>query len=317
MTTVEFRIPISATTGMFSMVRLAAMSLARLGPPFSSARIIVSVGDGADYETVLRQVPWSHDYPLEWRIADHESVRVNPLIASGNDRYEESPRADVVVMCDADTCVVNRFDNLLAALVSAPPSVAGLQAHFQPWPKPIAAINDALWNSLLARIGVVGEWKDLGYSLASDGSRGRCPAYFNYGFVAFNRLAFQRIAPLAAKYSEIAREFLISEYPEGIGFQAQIGLSLAIAASGTNVIQLGHAYNCANDDLVLANGLGDLDEVKVIHYLRTQEFDRNRFLCDRQSFQSFTAVPLKNPISEKLRRHVVGLANAFYPNVGG
>jgi hypothetical protein len=115
-TGLEFRIPISPLASMYSNVRFAAMSLARLGPPYSTARIVVSVGDCASHEQVLRETPWAHALPLEWRVAPHQECETNPCPASGNDRYAEGPRADVVVLCDADLCVIDRFDDLLAAL---------------------------------------------------------------------------------------------------------------------------------------------------------------------------------------------------------
>jgi len=52
-------------------------------------------------------------------------------------------------------------------------------------------------------------------------------------------------------------------------FSAQIGLALATSAAGIDTPQLGHAYNCANDDRLFAAGLRCENEIKIIHYLRT------------------------------------------------
>jgi hypothetical protein len=308
-TALEFRIPISPLASMYSNVRFAAMSLARLGPPYSTARIVVSVGDCASHEQVLRETPWAHALPLEWRVAPHQECETNPCPASGNDRYAEGPRADVVVLCDADLCVIDRFDDLLAALGREQPAVAGLQAHYPPFHQREAAANDGLWKELLAEVDAPTRALQYPYSMAPDGSQGRGPAYFNYGFVAFNRRGFQRVAPLVTKYTAIACRFLTDRRAGDPGYQSQVGLALAIAVAGLDVVPLGHEYNCANDDRVLACGLGDPAAVKALHYLRTEEFDRNNFLCDLEAHRRFTAAPLRGRVSERLRQHVVTFAD--------
>ena len=52
MSSLEFRVPISPSAGFFASVRLIVLSLAWLGPPYSTARILVSVGDYADLADV-------------------------------------------------------------------------------------------------------------------------------------------------------------------------------------------------------------------------------------------------------------------------
>jgi len=298
---------------MYSTVRLAALSLAKLGPPYSQARILVSVGDCVSYDQLMRETTWSEGLPIEWRVAPHYACESNPITSSGNDRYSENPRADVVVLCDADLCVVARFDELLNRLSTANPLVAGLQAHFPPFPDRRPEANNAMWHLLLDGIGMPRRPLGYGYSLVADRDQGSAPAYFNYGFVAFNRPGFLRIAPLVTKYTEIARGFLTERPGQIPGFQSQIGLTLAIAAAGLDVLPLGHAYNCANDDLVFAHGLGDIAQAKVLHYLRGDEFDRNSFVADPAAHATFIAKPLQCRVSERLRQHVLTLADPLLP----
>lgn len=306
----EFRIPISANPQMYAMVRLAALSLARLGPPYCDARILVSVGDSAHYEQIVVQTPWARDFPIEWRVAAHAACEANPHAASGNDRYADSPRADTIILCDADLCVVDRFDALLDAMAAQGPAVAGLQAHFAPFHDRTPAGSDRAWTQLLTMAGIADTPRPYGYSLVPDGSQGCAPAYFNYGFVAFNRAGFHRIAPIASKYTELASRYL-AEAGEPTVFQSQVGLSLAIAMADLAVIPLGHADHCANDDRVFDNGLDAIAAIKAIHYLRTEEFDRATFLTDRDAYEKFLSGPLESRVSERLRHHILTLSAPF------
>ena len=302
--TLEFRIPISPTAGFYSEVRLFAVSLARLGPPYSSARILVSVGDYADLVQVRSENEWAARYPVEWRIVPHDLFRELRYIATGNHRYSEPAAADVVILCDADTCPVARFDDLLAML-SGEPKAAGLQAHFAPFAGS-AAENEAKWESLLASTGLAGQPLTRRYSMDSTGAMGRAPPYFNYGFVALNQAAFEAVSPLALGYVRQAIT-LLGDHFSLFGFSDQAGLALAIAAAGVATLPLGHAHNCANDDRVFTTGLDSEDEIKVIHYLRGDEFDRRTFLADPIAFRDFLAVPKRNRVSERLRRHVMSV----------
>jgi hypothetical protein len=290
------------------------MSLARLGPPYSTARILVSVGNHAIHELVVKQTSsWARGFPIEWHMVSNHMCETDPA-PSGNDRYAENPRSHVIILCDADVCVIERFDELLIRLSMDHPVVAGLQAHFPPFPERSPEANDAMWHRLFEFAGVPQRPLNQVYSLAADGSLGRCPPYFNYGFVAFNHLAFHRIAPIITKFTKIAERFLTDHLrrPRRFGFfRAQVGLSLAIAAADVEALPLSHAYNCANDDAVFTNGLDGVHEVKAIHYLRRDEFDRSNFLSDAQAYQNFIARPLQNRISERLREHVLSLSNAL------
>ena len=302
--TLEFRIPISPTAGFYSEVRLFAVSLARLGPPYSSARILVSVGDYADLVQVRSENEWAARYPVEWRIVPHDLFRELRYIATGNDRYSEPAAADVVILCDADTCPVARFDDLLAML-SGEPKVAGLQAHFAPFAGS-AAENEAKWKELLASTGLANQPLTHAYSMDPTEAMGRAPPYFNYGFVAFNRAAFQAVAPLAFSYMRKALT-LLGDHFFHVGLSDQVGLALAIAAAGVGTLPLGHAHNCANDDLVFTTGLSSEDDIKFIHYLRGDEFDRRTFVADPIALRDFLAVPKRNRVSERLRRHVTSV----------
>ncbi len=306
MTALEFRVPISPIPGFYASVRLIAVSLARLGPPYSSARLLVSVGDYADLSRVKAENEWAAAYPIEWRIVSHELFETQSYMATGADRYCEPARADTVVLCDADTCPVARFDELLSRMAGARAKVmAGLQAHFSPFGGS-ASSNEGKWRELLAGAGFTNQPLVWRYSMDPEGLMGSAPPYFNYGMVAFNRPAFDRIAPIASQYVEIALKLLDQPF-----FAAQVGLTFALLAAEIDPLFLGHAYNCANDDLVWTTGLTSTKDIKIIHYLREDEFARLSFLADPAERAKFLGTPKRNLVSERLRDHIASLAGCL------
>jgi hypothetical protein len=300
----EFRIPISPNPGFYSQVRLFACSLARMEPPYSTARIQVSVGDHASPADVCAANAWADAYPVDWYVvpdAMYHRAPADPWV-SGLGRYLQPSDADVVILCDADTCVVDRFDELLEQLDDDAPIVAGLQAHYPPFPD-----NDGTWRRLLDAAGAGDMVASIPYSMDVGSTRGHAPPYFNYGFVAMNAAAFARMALAMPGCLHRACE-LMPQNP----MAAQVALTLGLFATGSRVLPLGHEYNCANDDLLLAHGLVDPGRVKVIHYLRANELDRRAFVADPEAFAAFIAVPHRNAINERLRRHLFALGDRLF-----
>ncbi len=299
---------ISPQPAFYSTVRLAALSLARLGEPYSSAPIVVSVGDHADADEVRAANRWSDDFPVVWRIVAPEICdREGFGWAPQSDRFVGEARADVVLHCDSDVCVTARFDELLDALQGERPKVAGLPAHFSPFADRRPASNDAAWRRILDACGLPDHPLDYCYSQVSREQGGSCPAYFNYGFVAFNRSAFQAIQPLA----HTCTRFLLSLPIDNPFFAAQIGLAIAIAKTGAEILPLGPRYNCPNSDEMLTPGFRPQD-IAVIHFLRDAEFDRRKFLVDPLAFRHFKETRFASPVNEFFRRHVLSLPDIFY-----
>lgn len=301
----EFRPPISPKPEFYSQIRLLAQSLARLGPPYSTAKIQVSIGERPTQEEVTAANPWSASCPVEWYVAPdavYERAPAAPWV-SGLGRYECPSNADVIVLCDADICPIARFDELLTLLDRDTPVIAGLQAHYSPFRN---LDNDATWRRLLREIGEPDTALTQRYSMDVEHAHGACPPYFNYGFVAFNASAFRAIAPIMAQYLHIACTAL----PRN-GFAAQIALTLALSAAKVEVISLGHELNCANDDVLINHGLVAVDDVRVIHYLRGDEFNRHHFLSDRERYDDFVGTRKRNLITEHLRQHVLAIPDAF------
>jgi hypothetical protein len=305
----EFRVTISPSASFYSNVKLAALSLAKLGEPYASAPVVVSVGDNADVDQVKADNPWSRKYPVVWRAAQHSVAEVEPRgFVAGLDRFAEPAQANIVILIDADACLLRRIDELLQGLNTARPTVAGLMAHYSPFhhgPKH----SENAWRQILDGAGLKDHPLHYGYSIATPEEAGRCPAYFNYGFVAFNRGGFESVRSVVQKYKEFARATLTGST---VYFAGQIGLALALAAAGVDILELGPEYNCPNSNEMLGRGIDDVSQIRVLHFLRKDEFDRHNFLADPIAFQLFSSAMFKVPVNQHFQRHVSSLPSAFY-----
>lgn len=305
---VEFRVPISPTPQFYSTVRLAALSLRSLGPPYDSARIVVSVGDYADVDTVRAANAWSEDFPIEWRAVSHEFFRKYSYVGTATDRFLAASEADVIVLCDADVCLIDRIDDLINRVGHrGRRRIAGLPAHFSPFISRSAADNDAAWRRLFANAGLPEPSLTTRYSGDAADVMGRAPAYFNFGMVAFNREALTAVAPLSEYYTHIAWELMIGNF-----FSAQAAVSLLVVAAELEIETVSFAYNCSNDELPFIAPdeyrIDSADDIRVIHYLRTDQFDRRNFLVESSAYDAFLSAENFNCVNTRLRDHILKLS---------
>ncbi|MGY5810799.1 hypothetical protein ACXHXG_24205 [Rhizobium sp. LEGMi198b] len=305
--TFEFRIPILPRPSFFSNVRLATLSLAKLGNGYAAAPIRVSVGDGANRDSVIAANTWSQAYPVEWRIISRAVG--DAQFSSGLDRYANPASSDVIILIDADACLMRPIDELLEKLKGATrPTVAAMQAHFPPfldW-----STSEAQWRALLVESGFSDARLERRYSISPPEESGRCPPYFNYGFVAFNAAAFESIRPLMADHTQKLIAQLAGTQP--VFFTAQLALTLAIIETGVDVMELRPEYNCPNSDEMLAHGLGEAADIRVLHYLRNNVFDRHTFLCERNAFEAFRKADFASPVVQAFQSHVLDLPGVFF-----
>ena len=309
----EFRIPIAPTASFYSNIRLAAASLAALGEPYSTAPIVVAAGDDADPAILARENPWSAAYPIRW-YASAPDPSVDDGTAPGarghrfpgfmRDRFPRETSADIVIHCDADVCMLRRVDELLERIATPQPAIAGCMAHYTPFPGD-AAENDVRWRRLFEAAGLAPPSLDRRYVLAGTEYAGRAPAYFNGGFMVMNRAGWSAIVADIDRFTAVARTLLGEVGREY--FSIQVAISLAVAHRGLKVLELGLDYNCPNEDKVFDHGIGSEDDVRVMHFLRTDDFDRHRFLSEPAAFERFATGPLEARMNQHLRRHILSL----------
>jgi len=229
-------------------------------------------------------------------------------VLSGLDRFAYPAQSEVVIICDADACLMREIDELLEKLHTSHPTVAGLMAHYSPCHRD-AEQNNTAWHRMLDAADLKDHPLSYRYSIATPEQSGRCPAYFNYGFVAFNRAGFEKVRPLVRKYKELARTALTGH---ALFFAGQIGLALALAAAGVDVLELGPQYNCPNSNEMLGRGIDDVTQIRFLHFLRNDEFDRHSFLSDPAAFHRFSSATFDAAVNRHFQRHVLALPQVFY-----
>ena len=271
----EFRIPISPTPGFFAQVQLFHFALQRLGPPYASAKLRIVVGDKCDLDAVIEANPWARDVDIIWDRVPDALFDVAGIWGTANWRLSLPPEdSDVIILSDADTVLLQDIDPILADFGASHPVVRGHVAHYPP-PLDGEAKGTAgpeFWPKLLADYGA--SWSEpwTHYSMDIDDRFPLTPPYYNLGFVAMTRAA------LTCFGQDIhwTEEWLRKKHPSHM--RCQIALTLIAAAHAMDAGCLPATYNAANDPNHFAScGMAPCD-VRVLHYLRENEFERATFL---------------------------------------
>jgi hypothetical protein len=299
--TIRFRIPISPTPAFYSQVRLFNFALRRLGGIYESARIDIMVGDFCDIEKVIADNRWSKPFNMTWMKVPDAIFRSSGVPGTANWRFvfqKEDPPADIVIFCDADTVLLRDIDPILSSFPKDRPTIRGHMAHVPPdhsstvLPLPIRA---EYWPKLFELLGAPWPSGLHRYSMDEFQQWPEVPAYFNYGFVAANRLAVERLADgIFAMDEEVCR--ITKSY-----MRCQISLSVLAARRGVEMEPIGAEYNTANDLVHMKLNKVGPDDIRVLHYLRSDEIDRYKLFIPSE-FRRYQKQPISNPANALLLR---------------
>lgn len=306
----EIRIPISPTRSFFHQVRFFEHNLRRLGGVYATALLRVVVGDDADMGAVRQQNFWSVGRPVEWVGVPADIFARYGVWGTADYRLLLEPRADLVVLADADTVWLRDIDPLLVADRRGK-WVAGHMAHVAP-PVPAGAGTLAgtrraeIWPALLAAFGLATPDRLYSHSMDEAGVFGRVPANFNLGFVALTadgvRACGRRILPV--------QDRLLALCPSRM--RCQIALTLACLIEGVEMRVLPAEYNAANDPRHAAcNGLS-AGQVRVLHYLRRNELERDRILLPEHRAETL-ALKVADPFNSLLLERAAEFLDAIAP----
>lgn len=297
--TVEFRIPISPTEKFFSLVRFFNFALRRLdGPQYRDARLLITVGDYCNIDDVRRANQWSQNFNIAWERVPDEIFDEFHWAGTADWRMSiQAGDADIIVLSDADTVLLRDIDPLLAEFPLEEPAVRGHMAHLPPplGPK-ITAPSPAdpeFWPWLFKLFDIPWPPATYRYSMDANGSLPLSPAYFNLGFVALNARA---LAVFASEIADTTRR--VTAATESL-MRCQIALTIVAYRTGIDIRTLPAAYNAANDLVHLGtNGLS-VDQIRVLHFLRTEEIDRGEL--QPQLIDNMLSRSLKNPANIALQ----------------
>ena len=301
---IEFRIPISPRSSFYRRVHFFCAALQRLPRVYAEARVRIVVGDDADLEQVRAENRWSSQYNVEWHgvppgiFADHH------YFGTADFRYLLPAPADgLVVLMDADSVVVRPFLQDLEWMLCDDPCIAGHMAHTPPPAKIRGEAADAreLWSFLFQHFGI--PWPEIlyRYSMDLENRWPAVPAYYNLGFVVLNQAALKIFSQTIFDLQSRLRELVESN------MRCQIALTLISYAHQMRRQNLPATFNAANDLRHFDHNRVRTPEIKVIHYLRADEIDRDSFLKDEEK-AAFLRATLRNPVNQLLQSLVCELS---------
>lgn len=282
-------IPASPNDEFFSQVAMLRLALDKLGGVYQKADIVLFLGDEHIKALPSRWEPYLSDKVIiEW--ADPDDFRKYNAFAQANARwgYDYSDY-DVVGFLDADVLVVKPIDDLLISMVQSP-SVMGAIAHYtlprhmydDPNPK-------VAWQKLSQQF----TGKPIAFNYRHTLSEHQpnewlyCPFYINYGMVLFTP---HMIHTLRDTYLSLQMRLAAElEYPF---FSAQIALTLTFNALDMRMTPISLKYNYPNDPTADRLHTNELRDVRIIHYLRTDKFDRQRIFTNQEEFDRFLSLEL-------------------------
>lgn len=261
MRSLEVRIPISPRPDYFNRVRVIALSIRDFYP---GARIRVTVGTGAPQRDLFDELPWSRELGIEWQWVGAEeflewSQTQHPYIATMMERFRPPFGAEFVLMLDADVIAVRGFDELFAG----PHGIKAMMAHGCPFGNPARAA----WEDLFAGYGLHPPAFDAELSgwgiMENDPERRYSPPYFNTGVL------FAPAAELERLYEPYVDALRYVRTQMDSYFFEQIALTLALANAEIPVQILPLRYNYPNQAEFDSLHPGELADVRLLHFLRT------------------------------------------------
>jgi hypothetical protein len=300
----DFIIPASPNDAFFSQLAMFRLGLDALGGPYRDARLVAVFG--ADERSALPLIwrPRFERIEVEW--AEPEAFKRDSYRAQGDRRFEVMrPDADVVVLCDADTLLIRPFSEDVLEVVRND-AIGGVIAHYHfPWAE-TSGDSAVDWNALSRRVLGAPIATPFQYTLLNPTLPGACPFYINLGFLVGSPESLLSLHESCQEIRSQVRGILQNV------FDAQVTLALASAAKGLKTAALPMQYNFPNDPIADTAYPADMDEIRLIHYLRTEHFDRHYIFSDRRSFDHFLSLKLSGS-NLLFQQHVLHLTGGNYP----
>jgi hypothetical protein len=132
----------------------------------------------------------------------------------------------------------------------------------------------------------LGRTIDLSFTNTLSKTLMRCPFYINYGFVASTPALLKKLHSHLIVVQPKIREVLDND------FFGQIGIALAVERGAIPVVALPMNYNFPNDPIADSRYPNELKQVHVVHYLRTNLFDRHKIFTNKEYFNEFLSLNL-------------------------
>ncbi len=295
----------SATDSFFSQIAFFRLCLDKLGGAYRDARLVTVFGDHHARNIPKKWKRYFENIEIEW---DNSPAEIDPLFYRRHYRRFElvRPDADLAILCDADVAILTPFDELIKKLGSKP-AISGVIAHYH------FAHGDKLTGNpemdwLLVSKTIIGKDIELPYrySLCAGNDGGKCPFYINYGvFIGTPDLLKEfhsRAIQLRSRVYEMTKSW----------FTEQITVPLVCKELNLPTACLPMKYNYPNDPIADSMYPEDMRDIKFLHYLRTDKFDRHQIFAGVKCFSSFLNMTLEGS-NEIFRRSVYEATGGTYP----
>lgn len=273
----EVRIPISPTEYYFNRIQIIALSIRLLGGWYEKTRIRVSVGSDSDPEDLYLRCPWSKSLNIEWVWVKREMFNKwkntqHEYLWTIVERFRPPFLAENILMLDADVLVMNRFDEIIS-IVKENQGIAGVIAHVSP----VSHENNnpqEWWRDLYFLAGIDGmpsfKLQHSGWeTMEFNPNRRMTPPYFNTGVVLGTALTFERFSDTYLQMLNIVKSF------EDTYFIDQIALTLALEKKKIHPHILPLRYNFPNQKEFDERFPIELQNIRFLHFLRTNIINRN------------------------------------------
>ncbi|MBV1894536.1 MAG: hypothetical protein KUG57_10840 [Ilumatobacteraceae bacterium] len=344
---VEFLICGSPNDAFYSQIALFRRSLDLLGPDWRDARVVAAFGDTEQRSIPSRWAPYFER--IEVFHATTDDFRRDKYFAASNLRFSlVDPTADVSILCDADTVLMRPLPMDFLTEMKRNPAVCAVQAHVpfavsidsrpqygdgglypgmpstESWEKisrlvlgqPIEMSHRHSLNTWRPGLrGLRGEsvvqsisrrTRALSKTILHPTASSPCPFYPNYGFIGGSPALITRLRdallPLHAQVADIV----------GNDLYGQVAITLALEAAALPSRVLPITYNFPNDPRADKRYRDDVERIIVMHYLRTQHFDRHRVFAEREAFDRFMRLKLRGS-NEAFQSCVRSITNGTYP----
>jgi hypothetical protein len=296
-------------------VHLLAASLRRYGGRLADAVIRVTIGRDRPWIDIPAEYPWTSRYPIEWSWMTQEEFDAGGIWGTALHRFTHEFEAPFVVMLDADTLCTGPLDELLDLGRGA---LAGLVDHASP--KAPVKVNDAwrtddkaFWSYLYAAVGLPEPELTCEYSgwgiIDKDPALRRCPPYFNHGVLAGTSDVMVALGEVVVAELEAVDNAVKSR------FKAQLAVTVALERTGVAWRRLPLRLNFPNDERFGAAYPQDAADIRVLHYLRTDEVDRKNIATSPSAFSAFLARTDLSPTNKLLQERVRELREELEPEL--
>lgn len=301
--TLEVRIPISPRPDYFMRVRLIAMSIREY---YRDAVIQVSVGADIEPYDLAQALPWSSELGVEWAWVPRPEFNswrdtAHPYIATMMQRFRGPFGAENVLMLDADVIALKPFDEPFAA----GDSISGVMAHGSPF----AAVHRKQWTSLFRGYGLGDpgfEHEHSGWgTMIFDPAVQLSPPYFNTGVLFAPVALLEKLYPVYMDALDYVRASMDSYYFE------QLALTLAMERAGLPATILPARYNYPNQANFDEHWPGELADLRLLHFLRTEIVHRDRDFVDFRALGGLVQRHDLTGSNELLRKRIAHLLSTL------